>query len=53
VLLLLPGKSPDSAGDLLARGLARMEVTSLLHNLQSLQSLYPEPWISSRLSPEP
>jgi len=33
VLLLLPGKSPDSAGDLLARGLARMEVRSRSYGL--------------------
>jgi len=33
VLLLLPGKSPDSAGDLLARGLARMEVRSRIYGL--------------------
>jgi len=33
VLLLLPGKSPDSAGDLLARGLARMDVRSRIYGL--------------------
>jgi phenylacetate-coenzyme A ligase PaaK-like adenylate-forming protein len=33
VLILLPGKTPDSAGDLLARGLARMEVGSHIYGL--------------------
>jgi len=33
VLILLPGKSPDSTGDLLARALARMDVDSHVHGL--------------------
>jgi phenylacetate-coenzyme A ligase PaaK-like adenylate-forming protein len=33
VLILLPGRTPDSAGDLLARGLARMAVSSRIHGL--------------------
>jgi phenylacetate-coenzyme A ligase PaaK-like adenylate-forming protein len=31
VLILLPGSTPDSVGDLLARGLARMEVRGVVH----------------------
>jgi phenylacetate-CoA ligase len=33
VLILLPGKSPDSTGDLLARALTRMNVGSRIHGL--------------------
>ncbi|MEW6519166.1 MAG: DVU_1553 family AMP-dependent CoA ligase [Thermodesulfobacteriota bacterium] len=33
VLILLPGATPDSTGDLLARGLARMEVASRIYGL--------------------
>ncbi|MCB2191129.1 MAG: AMP-binding protein [Deltaproteobacteria bacterium] len=31
VLILLPGRTPDSVGDLLARALARMEVQGVIH----------------------
>ncbi len=33
VLILLPGETPDSTGDLLARGLARMGATGIIHGL--------------------
>jgi len=33
VLILLPGDTPDSTGDLLARALARMDVTAQVHGL--------------------
>ncbi|MCK9294311.1 MAG: phenylacetate--CoA ligase family protein [Desulfobulbaceae bacterium] len=33
VLILLPGATPDSTGDLLARALARMDVASRIHGL--------------------
>ena len=33
VLILLPGATPDSTGDLLARGLKRLGVRSLVHGL--------------------
>lgn len=33
VLILLPGPSPDSTGDLLARALARMQVRAAVHGL--------------------
>jgi len=33
VLILLPGKTPDSTGDLLARALARMDAGSRVHGL--------------------
>ncbi len=33
VLILLPGRTPDSTGDLLARGVARMDARGIVHGL--------------------
>jgi len=43
VLILLPGEKPDSVGDLLARGLARIGVESFVHGpVQDVQSAVEE-----------